>query len=212
MHPPEDEWEAEVDGELSELLGALDDPAPSVSAEDVIRAAEARPGPARKIPHAALWAASLAGLTAAGIVVAAIVPGSPLREAIERIGADPVVPAAEDAASDLWSRQSGVALVAGREIEIRFETTQSQGSIELVAVGGDSVRVEVRDDAVGFIVGGGSIRIQNRAAAASYRISLPEQLPAARITVGPDTIYRRIGGEVVRDAFQPDGGFAFTEP
>src|SRR5680860_311074 len=119
MHPPEDEREAEVDGELSELLGALDEPAPSVSAEDVIRAAEERPGPARKIPHAALWAASLAGLTAAGIVAAAIVPGSPLREVIERIGADPVIPAAEDAASDLWSRQSGVALVPGREIEIR---------------------------------------------------------------------------------------------
>ncbi len=195
--------------ETAELLRALDRPPPLTRVEDVIRAAERRGPPARSRPaRSLLRAASVAGLLVAGAVVAAVVvPGSPVREAVERMVRGPVPEeAAPPPALDPWRQEAGVALTPSGGLEVVFEAGQSQGSVELVVAGGDTARVEVRSDSVGFVVGDGSVLVQNRDTRASYRIVVPSDLPSVRILIGPRTIYEVAGGEVVRDEFGRQGG------
>ena len=194
--------------ETDRLLRTLDLPPPGRSVEDVIRVAEARSLPARtREGRSLLRAASLAGLLVAGAVVAAVVPGSPIREAVERMFRGP---AAEDAApvpaADPWRHETGVALVPSGALEVAFEAGQSEGSVELVETDGDTARVEVRSDSVGFVVGDGSVLVQNRDTRASYRIAIPAELSSVRVLVGSRTVYEAAGGEVLRDEFPRDGG------
>lgn len=194
--------------ETAELLRALDRPPPGMSVEDVIRVAERRSLPARSRPaRGLLRAASVAGLLVAGAVVAAVVvPGSPVREAVERMIRGPVSEeATPPPAVDLWRQEAGVALTPSGDLEVVFEAGQSQGSVELVVAGGDTARVEVRSDSVGFVVGDGSVLVQNRDTRASYRIVVPSELPSVRILIGPRTIYEVADGEVVRDEFRRQG-------
>jgi hypothetical protein len=194
--------------ETGELLRALDRPPPGRSVDDVIRVAEARSLPARSSGGGTLLrAASLAGLLVAGAVVAAVVPGSPIREAVERMVRGPV---AEDVAAppaaDLWRREGGVALVPNGHLEVTFEAGQPQGAVELVMTGEDTARVEVRGDSVGFVVGDGSVLVRNRGTSASYRIAVPSDLPRVRILIGSRTVYEVAGGRVVRDESRQQGG------
>lgn len=205
--------------EAADLLRELDREAPGTSAGDVIREAERRALPRTTAKRRTLWAASIAALLVAGAVAAAIVPGSPVRAVVERMvtGAATKAPTRDPAPPDEWGQHAGVALVPGDQLEIAFETTQSEGSIELVEVGADTARVEVRSDSVGFVVGDGSVVIENRDAKASYRIFLPEELPAVRIQIGDRTVYQRDGSELLWDESRPEGssrriGFRRTPP
>ena len=192
--------------ETARLLESLDRPAPPTSVDDVIRLAERRSVPVRAGGRNLLRAASLAGLLIAGAVVAAVVPG-PVREAVERIVRGPTeehpTPAA---APDPWREEAGVALVPGDALEITFEAGQAEGSVELVEAGGDTARVEVRSDSVGFVVGDGAVLIENQGSRASYRVAIPAGLPRVRILIGPRIVYEAAGGRVLRDEFPRDGG------
>jgi hypothetical protein len=192
--------------ETARLIASLEQPAPSTSVDDVIRLAEGRTVPARVEGRNLLRAASLAGLLIAGAVAAAVVPG-PVRDAVERIVRGP---AEEDAApapvSDPWRQETGVALVPIDALEITFEDGQAEGFLELIETGGDTARVEVRSDSVGFVVGDGAVLVQNRGSRASYRVAIPSGLPRVRIMIGPRTVYEAAGGEVLRDEFPRDGG------
>lgn len=194
--------------ESAELLRALDRPPSGSSVEDVIRVAGARSLPARsREGRSLLRAASLAGLLVAGAVAAAVVPGSPVREAVERMVRGPAVEeTATPPAADPWRREAGVALVASGALEVAFETGQSEGTVELVETDGDTARVEVRSDSVRFVVGDGSVLVQNRGTRASYRIVVPSELSSVRILIGRRTVYEVAGGEVVRDGFRREGG------
>lgn len=205
--------------ETAALLSELDREAPGISARDVIREAERRALPRMSAKRRTLWAASIAALLVAGAVAAAIVPWSPVRMVMERMltGAGTEAPTRGPAPADEWGQHAGIALVPGDGLEIAFETIQSEGSIELVEVGADTARVEVRSDSVGFVVGDGSVVIENRGARASYRIFLPEDLPAVLIRVGDRTVYQRDGSELLRDESRPEGssrriGFRPTRP
>jgi hypothetical protein len=179
-----------------------------MSIEAVIRVAEERRLPARtREGRSLLRAASLAGLLIAGAVVAAVVPGSPVREAVERMVRGPgEEEAAPPPVPDPWRQEAGVALIPSGRLEVTFEAGQSQGSVELVVAGGDTARVEVRSDSVGFVVGEGSVLVQNRGARASYRVALPSDMSSVRILIGPRTVYEVADGEVVRDEFRRQGG------
>lgn len=194
--------------ETTELLRALDRPPSGRSVDDVIRVAEGRSLPVKTSGRRTLLrAASVSGLLVAGAVAAAVVPGSPVRDAIERMVRGP---AAEDGATppadDPWKREAGVALVPHGRLEISFEAGQPQGAVELVTTGEDTARVEVGSDSVGFVVGDGSVLIQNRGTRANYRIAVPSDLPSVRIVIGPRTVYEVAGGQVVRDEFRRQGG------
>lgn len=194
--------------ETDRFLRALDRPPPGRSVEDVIRVAEARSLPTRsRQGRRLLRAASLAGLLVAGAVLAAVVPGSPIRQALERMVRGP---AAEEAvpppAADPWRQEAGVALVPSAALEIAFAVGQTEGSVELVETDGDTARVEVRSDSVGFVVGDGSVVVQNRGARASYRLAIPAALSSVRVLIGSRTVYEAAGGEVLRDEFPRDRG------
>jgi hypothetical protein len=109
-------------------------------------------------------------------------------------------------AADPWKRESGVALVPNGRLEITFEVRQPEAFVELVATGEDTARVEVRSDSVGFAVGDGSVLVRNRGTRASYRIAVPSNLPSVRILIGSRTVYEVLGGEIVRDEFERQGG------
>lgn len=191
--------------ETAALLKSLDQPPPHMSADDVIRLAEGRSVPARTQGRNLLRAASLAGLLIAGAVVAAVVPG-PVREAVERMVRGPEAEQAAPAAvADPWRQEAGVALVPSGVLEIAFETPQEEGSVELVETGGDTARVEVRSDSVGFVVGEDAVLVQNRGSMASYRVAIPSDLPGVRILIGSRTIYEAARGEVLRDEFSRHG-------
>lgn len=182
-----------------DLLEALDDPVPDVDVEAVIATAERRHvAPRRRhLP----WAAVVAGLVSAGVLAAAIVPGSPLRELIESVGASgPDAPT-----TDGWSQEAGVAMTPGRRLDIVFEARQPTGTIELLSTTEDVARIEVAGDAVAFDVSSGEIVVENADARASYRIVLPDRLTAASIAIAGRSVYERQDGAVVRDGFEDEG-------
>ena len=109
-------------------------------------------------------------------------------------------------AADPWRQEAGVALMPSGGLEVTFEAGQSEGSVELVETSGDTARVEVRSDSVGFVVGDGSVLVQNRDARASYRIVFPSDMSSVRILIGPRTVYEVADGKVVRDEFRRQGG------
>ncbi|MGH7551177.1 MAG: anti-sigma factor family protein [Gemmatimonadota bacterium] len=189
------------------LLRTLDREAPEIAVEAVVEEAERRTLPRTTGGHRTLLAASLAGLLVAGAVVAAIVPGSPLLEVVERIvrGSEAERPPGP-AVPDPGGQDAGVAWVPSGGLEVVFEAGQTEGSIELIRTGGDTARVEVRSDSVGFVVGHGSVLVQNRDSRASYRVAVPLDLPNVRIRVGPRTVYEMTGGRVLLDEFQKEGG------
>lgn len=183
------------------LLEALDDPAPDIVVDDVIAVAERRRIDTRSRPRLP-WVAVIAGLLSAGLVAAAIVPGSPLRELIVSLGADgQETPASTDA----WSQEAGVAMTPGRRLDIVFEARQATGSIDLVATADDIARIEVAGDSVGFAVSDASILIENRDARASFRVVVPDRVPLVSIAIAGRSVYERRDGEVVRDAFEDEG-------
>lgn len=193
--------------ETADRLRLLDREAPPLSADDVIRAAERRSIAHRAAPRHVPWAAAIAGLLAAGVVAAAVIPGSPVRAVVERMipGGESGAPGQDPIPAESRDRSAGVALVSGGELEIAFETPQSEGTIELAEVGSDTARVQAMGDSVGFVVGGGSVRVDNRGAKASYRVLLPMHLPAVVIRVGDRTVYQRVGAEVLLDEFRLEG-------
>lgn len=193
--------------DAADRLARLDPGRATVSADDVIRSAERRTIAPRAGPRTGLWAAAIAGLLVAGAVAAAVFPGSPLRTVLERALTEagesgPVEPVP---AGDAGLR-AGVALVAGDGLEIVFEATQAEGTIELTETGSDTLRVETSSGSVGFAVGGGSVRVDNEGAGASYRISIPAGLPTFAIRVSDRTVYRRLESEVLTDEFIDEGG------
>jgi hypothetical protein len=179
--------------EGGDLLTWLDRDVPPLSADDVIGIARRRRNWYRSMSHGTLWAASLAGFLVAAIVAAAI-PGSPVRKAVQGLfdsGTDTSSEAMTSAASSRPG--SGVSLTPGRELEIIFEATQAQGSVEILLQGTERATIEVEGGSVGLVVGDQSVTIQNRDAAVSYRIVLPEDLPRAVIRVGNRTIFAKKG-------------------
>lgn len=194
--------------ETAQLLGALDLPAYGSSVEEVIRVAGARSRAATpREGRSLLRAASLAGLLIAGAVAAAVVPGSPFREAAMNMIREPAgeenVPSR---VADPWRQEAGVALLSGGALEVVFQAGQSEGSLQLVMTREDTTRVDVRGDSVGFVVGDGSILVRNQGARASYRIAVPTDLESVRISIGPRTVFEMTGGEVVSDRFRREGG------
>lgn len=193
--------------DTGERLGLLETDALPLSAEDVIRAAERRTITRGKAPRSGLWAAALAGLVVTGVVAAAVIPGSPARTVIERILAGGETgPSADGPTAAGTGDGRAVALLPGEELEIAFEADQSEGTIELVEAASDSARVEATGNSVAFVVGQGSVRVENRGATASYRVSLPADLPVVRIRVAERVVYHRLHAETLRDAFRPEGG------
>ncbi len=188
--------EKDVNRDLEEsraLLAWLDRDAPPLSAADVIEIARRRGGPHRSMSRGMLWAASIAGLLSAALVAAAI-PGSPVRTAVQEL-------------IDSWSDTSpgttttttssslgvGVSMMPGQELEIIFEATQTQGSLDILLEKTDKATIEVEGGNVGLDVGVHSVTVQNRDAVASYRIVLPEDLPHVLIRVGNRTIFLKQG-------------------
>ena len=191
--------------ETGQLLTALDESPPAMSADRLIEIAQRRHIPARRARRGIAWAASVAGLVVATIVAAAI-PGSPVRAIVENLFQDlgPESPQ-PTAPAEPWDAQAGVAMTPDGAIEVVFETTPSGGSIEVQLVETDVARIEVRGDPVGFAVGDRSIRVENQDATASYRITLPENLSQTVIRVGTRTVFAKEGSRVLQNEFDRDG-------
>jgi hypothetical protein len=189
--------------ETGQLLTVLDESPPAISADQLIEMAQRRHIPARRAPRGVAWAASVAGLVVATIVAAAI-PGSPVRAIVENLLQD-LGPESPQPTAPVEPWEAGVAITPDGAIEIVFDAAQSSGSIEVQLVEIDVARIEVRGDSVGFAVGDRSIRVENQDATASYRITLPENLSQTVIRVGTRTVFAKQGSRVLQNEFDQDG-------
>lgn len=191
--------------EAGQLLTALDESPPAISADQLIEIAEGRDISARRAPRGIAWAASIAGLIVATVVAAAI-PGSPVQTIVqnllEQLGTESPEPMAP---AESWDAQAGVAMAPDSAIEIVFEATQPSGSIEIQLIQTDVARVEVRGDPIGFAVGDQSIQVENQNAIASYRITLPENLSQTVIRVATRTVFLKQGSRILQNEFERDG-------
>ncbi|CAN5226807.1 hypothetical protein BH18GEM1_BH18GEM1_00750 [soil metagenome] len=188
--------EDDVNRDLDEsraLLTWLDREAPPLSAADVIEIARRRGSPHRSMSRGMLWAASMAGLLSAALVAAAI-PGSPVRTAVqELIDSWSDTSSGTTATTASSSLGAGVSMMPGKELEIIFEATQTRGSLDILLQETDKATIEVEGGNVGLEVGAHSVTVRNRDAEASYRIVLPEDLPHVQIRVGNRTIFLKQG-------------------
>lgn len=191
--------------ETGQLLTALDEAPPAISADQLIEIAQRRHIPTRKAPRGIAWAASVAGLVVATVVAAAI-PGSPVRTIVQNLLEELGTESSEPMAPlEPWNAQAGVAMTPDGAIEIVFEATQPSGSIEMQLIQTDSARIEVRGDPIGFAVGDRSIQVENQNATASYRITLPHNLSQTVIRVGTRTVFAKRGSRVLQNEFDQDG-------
>lgn len=191
--------------ETGQLLTALDESPPAISADQLIEIAHRRRIPTRRASRGIAWAASVAGLVVATVVAAAI-PGSPVRAIVQNLLGELGPESSEPVAlSEAWDAQAGVAMTPDGAMEIVFEATQSSGSIEMQLVQTDIVRIEVRGDSIGFAVGDRSIEVGNQNATASYRITLPDDLSQTAIRVGTRTVFAKRGSRVLQNEFGRDG-------
>lgn len=179
--------------ENRDLLAWLDRDVPPLSADDVIGIARSRGSRDRSKTRGMLWAASIAGILSAAIVAAAI-PGSPVRKAVQDLfdswsdtSAETMTPAASSRLG------ASVSLEPGQELEIIFETTQTRGSIDILLQQTEKATIEVVGGNVGLEVGDQTLTVHNRNAEVSYRIVLPEDLPQVVIRVGNHTIFAKQG-------------------
>jgi hypothetical protein len=165
--------------EVLAALGALDAPLPGLDLEEIKARASASSPPA---PGRAGWrlAASIVALLAAAGALYAL-PGSPLRRAIEGRTERPD-PAPEEATTP---DVSGVAFEPGELFVVAFDAP----------LPGDSVRIEVVDDASGavrvageaaFAIRSGRLTV-TAAEPGFYRVDVPGDAPLVRVEVAGRT-------------------------
>lgn len=197
MHPTDDE--------LAALLRLLDHRPPEVDVETVIAAARRRPR-IRVGPIAA-------GIFLCAAAAAAAIPGSPVRAALEHIFASPnsraapVQPSVPDTAPG--NLGTGIALVPGADLEIRFRVWQTSGQLRVSLVDASQLSLVPRGGNAAFAVRRGEVAVDNRGSQASFTLEVPRVVQRLRVFVDTTVILRKTAGAVNSLAL-PDSTGAFT--
>jgi hypothetical protein len=206
--------------EIGELLRSLDHVSPPLRAGATIAGVQRHGSRSRS-----LLAASIAALLLAGAAAAAVVPGSPLREYVERFfaGSQPEPrnrergEVSETAAPQRPAEsRSGIAFSPGTAVAIAFGEQQRDGSIRVRLVDGADVRVRTIGNPVPFALEGDSLWIDNSGASSSYEVSLPRLIPEARLRIAGRIVLQKEGGRISGPPPAEDGAyvlpFARTAP
>lgn len=90
----------------------------------------------------------------------------------------------------------GIALVPGTEAEIRFDTKQDLGQVQVSLA--DTAELVIHSDApVDYRVHAGGVIVHNPGSKASYTIIIPRALPHVRVVVGDRVLLEKIGPRIL---------------
>jgi hypothetical protein len=186
------------EAEVFALLGAVDDPVPSVEAAALERRAGAFG--MRRLS----WAAGIVvALGIAGVAYAA--PGSPLPRWMSALTdwlrANPERTQASSARPSSSSALAGVAVAPGQRLVIAFTSTQTEGDVRVRLT--DSLHVVVRapSGAATFTSEADRLVVDNREGRSTFDIHIPRSALRVEIVVGGTRRFLKEGDRVAADGF-----------
>ena len=196
MHP--------TDEELAALLRLLDHQPPAVDVETVIAAARRR----RHIRVGPI----AAGIVLCAAVAAAAIPGSPVRAALERVFTAPArlaIPSPTSAPDTTPGAGTGIALVPGSDLDIRFRGWQKRGQLRVSFADAPQLSLVPHGGDAAFAVRRGQVAVDNRESSASFTLEVPRTVQRLRVYVDTTVVLRKTAGAVSSLAL-PDGNGAYT--
>jgi anti-sigma factor RsiW len=180
--------------EAAALLAVTDAPAPSLSAETIIRRANYRASRRRVMTVVATGATVLMAVAAS-----AAIPGSPTRSLLAKLltaRSAEQVPHTQQVGTPADTESVGVALVPDHEVVISFGAQQTSGTIRVHLT--DSTTVSVTAPGrLKYSVGTQSVVVSNANSQFSFDISLPRGLHRARIMVVSRVVFQRQDSSVL---------------
>ena len=222
MHPTDDIWLGWMDGELdaraeervaSHLRGCsecraaaaavfarqndmrelLDELVPRRATNDTaMLEAMVRRGRHRRWRRGAVIAASVLFTVIGSAAAAARSPS--IRHFVRTLfvrspGSIPAAPRAPAATTN------GVAVPAGRVVDIRFRSGQATGVITVILEDGVTAAIAA-SDSVGYLIRPDGVVILNEGSRASYTLTLPVEASQATIRIGELVVFRKLGRAV----------------
>lgn len=195
MHPTDDE--------LAALLRLLDHRPPAVDVETVIAAARRRPR-IRVGPIAA-------GIVFCAAVAAAAIPGSPVRVVLERVFSAParlVIPSPTPPPDTTPGAGTGIALVPGSDLDIRFRGWQKRGQLRVSFADEPQLSLVPHGGDAAFAVRRGQVTVDNRESSASFTLEVPRSVQRLRVFVDTTIVLQMTAGAVSSLAL-PDSAGAY---
>ena len=230
MHPTEGMWQEFLDGEsdppvqrelaihsdtcvdcqrtvaalgrrrvfTAELLDRLDGQVPPRSLADVLSRPRSQPRSSRQSLLVAAMIA-LCVVTAAGATVRT---GIIHRAMTWLLGPAPQIESQYPATplpSPERASSTGIAFVPAGTVEIAFEEWPRHGEIEIALQGATEVSI-IASAPSRYSVREGRVLVANRGVTASYRITLPQNVPLASIRVGDRVVFSKRGAALSTQA------------
>jgi hypothetical protein len=145
---------------------------------------------------------------------AAAVPGSPIRAALARVFATvdrhvtaPAMPSPPDTTPR--GVGTGIALVPGSDLDIRFRGWQKGGQLRVTLVDTPQLSLVPRGGDPAFAVSKGQVAVDNRGSSASFTLAVPRAVQRLRVYVDSIVILRKTAAGVSALA-HPDSSGAYT--
>lgn len=207
MHPSDDEEYRVVD----ELLQQLDHRPPAVDVRRVIGAAR------RDRWHVSRPIAAGIALCVVAAAASAAIPSSPVRRALVRVLASmvagvhstPIPNPPVDRDTARANAGTGIAIVAGTEIDVRFRAWQKQGQLTITFGDGPQLSLVPHGGDAAFSVSRGTIAVDNRRSGASFALEVPRTVQRIRVRIDTTTVFRKSAGTVIARAL-PDTAGGYT--
>jgi hypothetical protein len=181
---------------MAELLDQIDAGVPTRTLSDVLSRGRPRRSWRSLIAAAviAMCVVTAAGATIrAGLFQRAVDWLMGPRPWIESPAPAPAPPAPESASS------TGIAFEPSGPVEIAFEEWPQSGEIEILLRDTSNASV-VASAPSGYSVRKGRVVVANRGGTASYRITLPRNLPLASVRVGDRVVFAKRGPDITTQA------------
>ncbi|MDQ6635158.1 MAG: zf-HC2 domain-containing protein [Gemmatimonadota bacterium] len=201
------DWK-ETEAYAARLLRTLDHPAPTVSVDALIARAAPR---VRTRRHAAV-AAGIAALVVAGVAAAAV-PGSPVRQYVERVMGTPSIARSPHAPmtrrTPIRAAQpeaSGIAFVPANSVEVTFRDSQLAGVLRITVADSIAVRIAQRGGSAGYALTDAGVSVENTGSIASYDLVLPRTLPHATVRVGQRIVFTTTHEHITTAAARDSSG------
>jgi hypothetical protein len=184
------------EAEVFALLGAVDDPVPSVDVTAIERRAAAFG--TRRLS----WAAGIVvALGIAGVAYAAV--GAPLPRWVSTLTgwlrADPERIQTSSGLPSAPSALAGVAVAPGHRLVIAFTSTQTEGDVRVRVTDSAQVVVRAPSGAATFTSDADRLVIDNRAGRGTFEIRIPRSAPRVEIIVGGTRRFLKEGDRVAAD-------------
>ncbi|MDQ3698907.1 MAG: hypothetical protein M3373_12950 [Gemmatimonadota bacterium] len=196
--------------EIGSALRLLDHPVPELDVGVVLRRARRR----RRQAHLWRLAAAFTALATAGVATA--MPGSPIREWLDRARANEQSgpqSTAETRTAGEPGASSGLGISVGvpDSVVLVFEAAQEDGSIRITFSAGNELRVRAIGGSAGFAVRSGGVLVRNRGSTASYDVGVPASATSVNIRVGDRPVFAKRGSAIaIAPRPEPDGSYLAT--